>query len=332
MSSKRVALIGAGRMGKCHAPNIAAHPALSFAYVVEPDATSAGQISQAFGATSVSFEHVLADPDVAGVFICTSTDQHLPQTLAALNAGKAVFCEKPIGLDLASVEQSRPPASSPPFLLAFNRRFDPHIRKLAETVQTGSIGQVESVRIVNHDPDCPPAHFIRDSGGIFLDFTIHDLDLAIWIMDDPISEVFATGSCLIDPAIADHGDFDTSRVILKTRRGKLCCISNTRRSGCGYDQRIEVFGSSGRAATDNLSPQALRTWGRAGEARPAIYRDFITRYAGSYRAETDHFANIMLGLENPLVSYDDGVDALRVALACKESALSGKPIKLQNTK
>ncbi|MEQ9527568.1 MAG: Gfo/Idh/MocA family oxidoreductase [Parvibaculaceae bacterium] len=328
----KVALIGAGRMGQCHAAHLAAHPSLDLAYIVERDTAAANAIVQAYGAATVSFAEMLADPTVEGVVICSSTDQHLSQTTEALSVGKAVFCEKPIGLELAEVIAATPDEGAPPFLLGLNRRFDPNIRQLANRLHSGEIGKVESLRIVNHDPASPKASFVSRSGGIFKDFTLHDLDLATWLLGEPIVEVFAAGSRLIDSTYADYDDFDTVRTILKTQSGALCCISNTRRSGCGYDQRLEAFGSHGRLSTDNLHTSNIGIRQSDGDHRLPIFPDFMSRYEESYRAESDHFAKILSGEEAPKVTYQDGIHALRLAEACVQSARTNQQIKISQDK
>lgn len=323
-----IALVGAGRMGQCHAHHLASNPDIDFKYIVETNPDAARRMVAAYGATWESYDEVLKDADVKGLVICSDTRQHLPQSMQALSAGKSVFCEKPIGLNLADVRAARPGRNRPPFLLGLNRRFDPHIRNLVRRVHAGEIGKIESIRIVNHDPSSPPASFVSNSGGIFRDFTLHDLDLCRWILDEPIVEVYAAGSCLIDEAYADAGDFDTARTLMKSRSGALCAISNTRRSGCGYDQRLEVFGQRGRLAVDNLHESTLSKAGMSGSGRDRIHPQFMSRYEASYREETAHFADILAGKAHPLVTYDDGISALYLAEACMQSAQTSQPINL----
>ena len=255
----RIAQIGAGRMGSVHLRNAATQPGLDLAFLVDPR-PDVEALAASVGASAASLEAVLADASVTGVIVASSTDAHLDHVLACLAAGKAVFCEKPLDLDAARLKAHATQLAEPaaPLFVAFNRRFDPHFRALKGRIDGGGIGELESLQIVNHDPAAPPAHFIPTSGGLFKDFTIHDFDMAAWLMPDPVVEVFAWASCLVDPAIAEAGDVDTARVLLRDARGRLCGISNTRRSGCGYDQRIEAFGSLAMARAGD--PKASIRW------------------------------------------------------------------------
>jgi myo-inositol 2-dehydrogenase / D-chiro-inositol 1-dehydrogenase len=325
----RIAQIGAGRMGSVHLRNAAAHPALDLAFVVDPRPDLAAVASTA-GARPARLEDVLADPSIAGVIIASSTDAHLDHVLAALEAGKAVFCEKPLDLDgrrLKAFENVLARPASPLFV-AFNRRFDPHFRALKARLDAGEIGDLETLQIVNHDPAAPPAHFIPTSGGLFKDFTIHDFDMAGWLMPDAPVEVFAWASCLVDPAIAEAGDVDTARVLLRDARGRLCVISNTRRSGCGYDQRIEAFGSGGMATAGDLVEDTVQVWREDGAAGAPLHPGFMSRYAEAYRAELDHFADVLAGRATPQTGYDASVRALELAEAAALSAKSGAPVRL----
>ena len=188
-----VVLIGAGRMGQVHGPNAAHHPGLHLKYVVDPR-PAAVDFAAAFGAELVSLEHALADPSVGGVLICSTTDQHLGHALAAVGAGKAVFCEKPIDLDLEKVRAAQERFADARFLLGFNRRFDPQFVRLKQQLDTGAVGKLETLHLVNHDPAAPPPGFIPTSGGLFKDFTIHDLDMARWLLGEEPVEVYASAN------------------------------------------------------------------------------------------------------------------------------------------
>lgn len=328
MSVFKIALIGAGRMGQCHAANIAGHSKLSLHYVVDPYEKSLRLMKEQYGCESATLEEALSDPEIDGLVICSATHQHTVHIQSALKADKAAFCEKPIGLDIKTTIAARPDKLSPPFLLGFNRRFDPHTCALRRSLKSQQIGKIESMRIVNHDPSPPSHDFIPTSGGMFLDFTIHDLDTAAWLLDEPVTEVFAAGSCLIDPIIGEMGDIDTARVILKTKSGKLCSISNSRRSGCGYDQRIEIFGSKGRLAVGNISPTTLNILTEKCASSDAILPNFMMRYAESYAAEMDHFARILMGQTQPDIGYEDGIRAQHLAVACQKSLNNNETVKI----
>lgn len=323
-----VALIGAGRMGQVHGPNAATHPGLRLRYVVDPRPQAAAEMATRWGAQVVALETALADPAIGGVLICSSTDQHLGHALAAVRAGKAVFCEKPIDLDLDKVRQAQPEFEGARFLLGFNRRFDPHFQALKRRLDAGEAGRLEALQLINHDPAAPPPGFIPTSGGLFKDFTIHDLDLARWLLGEEPSEVFASASCLVDAEIGRLGDVDTARTLLKTPSGRLCVISNTRRSGYGYDQRIEAFGSAGMISAGNTQANTVVSLTVDGVTGAAIHPNFAERYRDGYRAQLDHFAQVLHGRCAPLVGYADGVAALVLAEACQQSVRSGAPVFL----
>ena len=329
MSQKhQVALIGAGRMGQIHGPNAARHPELALRYVIDTDASLAGELAAQTGAQTATLADAIGDAAIEGVVIASSTDMHLEHSVACIKAGKAVLCEKPIDLDLDKARAAAPLFEDAPFVLGFNRRFDPHVMALKARIASGVIGVLETLTLINHDPAAPPPAFIPRSGGLFKDFTIHDLDLAHSLLGEPPSEIFATASCLVDPEIGGLGDVDTARVVLRTESGKLCVISNTRRSGYGYDQRIEAYGSRGMAATGNERLDAVEIWSEAGALAAPIRPDFLNRYAASYAREMDHFADVVTGRAKSAVGYADGLDALAWAEACAESARTNAVVKL----
>ncbi|MBL8525001.1 MAG: inositol 2-dehydrogenase [Betaproteobacteria bacterium] len=325
-----VAIMGVGRMGSIHARNIATNPRLRLKYVVDQNGDAARQLAHELAAVPATMAQVLGDSDIKGVFVTSSTSTHLDLTLACLRAGKAVFCEKPLDLDLAKIQVSATElsAATSSLFVAFNRRFDPHFQKLKARIAAGDIGTLESLHIVNHDP-APAAHaFIPTSGGLFKDFTIHDFDMARWLLDEKITQVFAWASCLIDPVVAELGDFDTAKLVLRCESGKLCMISNNRRSGYGYDQRIEAFGSKGAARVDNVFKSAVSVWGKDGMLADQFPFAFMHRYADAYRAEVDHFADVLTGVTLPATGYQASVDSLILAEAAATSAKTGAPVNL----
>jgi myo-inositol 2-dehydrogenase/D-chiro-inositol 1-dehydrogenase len=320
-----VALIGGGRIGKIHAGNAAAHPALSLKYVIDPVGDAAATLAARYAATATTLESALADPSVAGVIVASPTDQHLAQCLQAAAAGKAIFCEKPVDL---SVERARSAAgvlAQARLFLGFNRRFDPSFCALHRKLQTGAIGSLETLHIISHDPAPPPVSYIKVSGGLFKDMTIHDFDVARWLLAEPVVEVYAMAACLVDPAIGAADDIDTAKVLLRTASGRIALISNTRRSGYGYDQRIEAFGSGGAVRVDNLTATTVAVWGEQGDTRAPFQNFFLERYAEAYRLEMDHFAAVLRG-EQPAVGFADGVRALELAEAAGRSHATGRPV------
>jgi len=328
VSPIEVALIGAGRMGQVHGPNAARTPGLRLKYVVDARPEAAAALAAQTGAEAAPLDRVLADPGIGAVLVCSSTDQHLAHALAAVEAGKAVFCEKPIDLDLDKVRQAQPRFAGARFVLGFNRRYDPHFLALKHRLDAGAIGRLETLHLINHDPAAPPPGFIPTSGGLFKDFTIHDLDLARWLLEEEPTEVYTTASCLVDPEIGRLGDVDTARTVLKTASGRLCVISNTRRSGYGYDQRVEAYGSAGMLCAGNVAGDTVRCLTEAGETAAPIAYAFPQRYADSYRAQIAHFAEVARGLAPARTGYADGVAALALAEACQASARSGRVVHL----
>lgn len=324
----KIALLGAGRIGRIHAANAMAHPDLTLSHVVDPLSDSANALAAQAGAQAVSLETVLADPSVAGVIVASSTDTHLDYSLQAHAAGKAIFCEKPIDMDLSRARGAAKALKDARLFLGFNRRFDPNFRALKARLDDRSVGRLESLQITSNDPAPPPVAYVKVSGGLFKDMAIHDLDMARWLLGEEPVEVFAWGSCLVDPAIGEAGDIDTARTILKTASGKLCVIGNSRRSGFGYDQRIEAYGSAGMIRADNVLESTVQMWTEGGAQADRFQNFFLDRYKDAYVAEMAHFADVVSGKAKPSVSYADGVAALALAEAAAESVKTGRPVKV----
>jgi len=321
----KVVLIGAGRIGRIHAGNAARHPRLELAGIVDPVADAASALAAEWGTRTTSVEAALADPAVAGVIIASSTDTHLDYSLRAAAAGKAIFCEKPIDQDLARARGAAGALSGARLLLAFNRRFDPNFRALKARLSSGAVGTLESLQITSNDPSPPPPAYVAVSGGLYKDMAIHDFDMARWLLGEEPVEVYAAGSCLVDPEIGRLGDIDTARTVLKTASGRLCVIANSRRSGFGYDQRIEAYASAGMVRADNVLESTLQVWSEGGAASDRFQNFFLARYAEAYRAEMDHFADMLDGAP-AAIGYADGVAALALAEAAARSLASGQPV------
>ena len=322
-----VALIGAGRMGTTHGANAARHPGLRLKYVVDPR-PDASAIAAGWGATVATLDQALADPAIGGVLICSSTDQHLAHALAAVAAGKSVFCEKPIDLDLAKARAAAPHFANARFVLGFNRRFDPNFAAARTVIEAGEIGNVEMVTITSRDPGAPPVDYIKRSGGIFRDMTIHDLDMARFLLGEEVSEVTATAAVLVDPAIGKAGDFDSVQVMLKTASGKQAMISNSRRATYGYDQRIEVHGAKGMVSAENQRPVSIEVANAQGYTRPPLHDFFMTRYTEAYAAEIASFIAALSGKGRAEPSGEDGLIALALADAALKSVAEGRMVKL----
>ncbi len=321
-----VAIFGAGRIGQIHARNAAAQPELTLKYIVDPNRSAADALARQTAAEVVDMDAVLGDGSISGVIIASATHAHLDQALLAAAAGKAIFCEKPLDLDLARARDAAPKLSAARLLVGFNRRFDPHFAALKAKMESQAIGRLESLNIVSHDPAPPPVSYIRTSGGLFKDMAIHDFDMARWLLNEEPTEVFASASCLVDPAIGAAGDVDTARILLRTAGGRLCVISNTRRSGYGYDQRIEAYGSAGSARADNVLMSTVSTATERGWASDALQNFFLERYAEAYRREMQHFVDILRDARMPMAGYRDGIAALVLAEAAALSVQRNAPI------
>jgi myo-inositol 2-dehydrogenase/D-chiro-inositol 1-dehydrogenase len=324
----KIALLGAGRIGKIHAANAVAHPGLTLSHIVDPQAANAKALAAETGAVVASLETVLADAEVVGVIVASSTDAHLDHCLAAAAAGKAIFCEKPLDMDLARARAAGDRLKDARLFLGFNRRFDPSFQALRARLAEGAVGALETLQITSNDPAPPPVSYVKVSGGLFRDMAIHDFDMARWLLSEEPSEVFAWGSCLVDPAIGEAGDIDTARTMLRTPSGKLCVIANSRRSGFGYDQRIEAYGAAGMVRADNVIESTVQVWTEGGAAADRFRNFFLDRYAAAYRAEMAHFADILAGKATPAIGYADGVAALALAEAAGQSLKTGRPVSL----
>jgi myo-inositol 2-dehydrogenase/D-chiro-inositol 1-dehydrogenase len=323
----KVILIGAGRIGHIHARNAALHPRIELAGVVDAVEASAQALAAAWNTRVTTLDAALADASIRGVIIASSTDTHLDYSLRAAAAGLAIFCEKPIDQDLGRARGAASALGGANMLLAFNRRFDPNFQALKARLDSGAIGSIESLQITSNDPSPPPPSYVAISGGLFKDMAIHDFDMARWLLGEEPVQVYAAGSCLVDPEIGKLGDVDTARTVLKTASGKLCVISNSRRSGFGYDQRIEAFASGGMVRADNVLESTTEIWSEAGMASDRLQNFFLDRYAEAYRREMDHFADMLDG-QRAAVGYADGVAALALAEAATESMKSGAPVRL----
>ena len=323
----KVAIIGAGRIGRIHARNAALNSRIELAGVVDPMAESAASLAAEWGSKVMSLDEAMDDASIAGVIIASSTDTHLDYSVRAAKAGKAIFCEKPIDQDLERAKSAADDLGKARILLAFNRRFDPNFQALKARLDSGVMGSLESVQITSNDPSPPPPSYVAVSGGLFKDMAIHDFDMARWLLGEEVTEVYAAGSCLVDPEIGKLGDVDTARTVLKTASGKLCVISNSRRSGFGYDQRIEAYASKGMVKADNVLESTVQVWGEAGAAADRFQNFFLDRYAEAYRREMEHFADMLDG-GAASVGYADGVADLALAEAAAQSVKTGSVVRL----
>ena len=326
----RFALLGAGRIGKVHAKAIAANPDATLVAVADAFPEAANAIAQSYGCEVRTIDAIAAAQDVDAVVICTPTTTHADLIEQFARAGKAIFCEKPIDLDVGRVRDCLKVVAETKakLMVGFNRRFDPHFAAVRAAIDAGKIGAVEQVVITSRDPGAPPAAYIKQSGGIFRDMTIHDFDMARFLLGEDVETVMATASGLVDPEIGKLGDSDSVSLILTTKSGKQCLISNSRRATYGYDQRIEVHGSKGVVSAENQRPISIEIANGDGYTRPPLHDFFMTRYTEAYAAEIAAFvASISTGAA---VAPDgkDGLVALILAEAALKSVAEGRAVKV----
>jgi len=327
----RLGLLGAGRIGQTHARSIAAAEGARLVAVADPVEAAAAAVVRMTGAQAVSAEELLHDPAVEGVLIATPTDVHADLIKRAADAGKAIFCEKPLDLDLSRAQQGVTAAArrGVPLMVGFNRRFDPSFRRLREEIDGGRIGDVELVQITSRDPAPPPLAYIQHSGGLFRDMMIHDLDMARFLVGEPIVEISATGSALVDETIGTAGDVDTAVAVLRSSGGRLCVISNSRRAVYGYDQRIEIHGSAGMLSAGNPVATTVTRADGAGFATDPLNDFFMDRYADAYRLEMAAFCAVVRGGNVPYPDGRDGLAALAIADAASESLATGRTVAVE---
>jgi myo-inositol 2-dehydrogenase/D-chiro-inositol 1-dehydrogenase len=328
----RVGVIGVGRIGRLHAELLARQvPGASVSLVHDAREDTAREVANELGvATAAGADELLAADDVDAVAICTSTDTHADLIGAAARAGKAIFCEKPISLDLAEVDRALAAVDEAgvPFQIGFNRRFDPAHAAVAAAVADGTVGEPHLVRISSRDPAPPPMSYVRTSGGIFLDMTIHDFDMARFVTGSEVVEVFARGAVRVDPGFAEAGDVDTAVVMLTHANGCLTTIDNSRQAVYGYDQRVEVFGSAGMAASENpLADTALVRTGAGTNAATLPYF-YLERYVPSYLREWEAFVAAVSAGRTPPVTGADARAPLVLGLAAARSLREGRPVRV----
>lgn len=328
----RLGLLGAGRIGHTHARSIAGVEDAQLVAVADPDEAAAASVVRMTGARAASAEEVLRDPAVEGVLIATPTHLHAVQVERAAESGKAIFCEKPIDLDLSRAQRGVAAAArcGVPLMVGFNRRFDPSFRRLRDEIDRGRIGTVELVQITSRDPAPPPMEYLQRSGGLFRDMMIHDFDMARFLVGEPVIEVMAAGSALMDGAAAAAGDVDTAAVVLRSASGRLCLISNSRRATYGYDQRIEVHGSQGMVSAGNPAATTVTRADRSGFAADPLDASFTDRYAAAYRQEIATFCAVVRGGSPAYPDGADGLAALALAEAASESLAAGRAVRVQD--
>ncbi len=326
----RFALLGAGRIGKVHAKAVTANPAAKLVAVADAMAKAAQDLAAQYGCEVRTIDQIAAASDIDAVVICTPTDTHADLIEKFSKAGKAIFCEKPIDLSVRRVEECLRvvDANRTTLMVGFNRRFDPHFMAVRAAIDAGEIGEVEMVTIVSRDPGAPPVDYVKRSGGIFRDMTIHDFDMARFLLGEEIATVSAQASVLVDKAIGAAGDYDSVSVMLSTPSGKHATVSNSRRATYGYDQRIEAHGSKGAVAAENQRAVSIEVANAKGYTRPPLYDFFMTRYTEAYANEIAAFIDAIGGKAKASPSGADGLAALVLADAAVKSVKEGRAVNV----
>ena len=330
----RIGVIGAGRIGKLHANNLATRvPGAELAAISDVYEPAAKELAEKLGVPAYysDYHKILEDPTIDAVFICSSTDTHSPISMEAAKAGKHIFCEKPIDHDIDKIRPvlEEVKKAGVKYQVGFNRRFDRNFKHVHDVVQAGGIGDVHIVKVTSRDPEAPPLSYVKVSGGIFVDMTIHDFDMVRYLSGSEVEEVSAFGTCLVNPEIGQAGDVDTCIITLKFANGALGVIDNSRQAVYGYDQRIEVFGSKGCITAENETPNntTLYTADAVTKEKPLWF--FLERYNDAFIAEECDFVDSCLNDKDTVVGAFDGLQPVLIAIAAKESCeKGGVPVKV----
>jgi myo-inositol 2-dehydrogenase / D-chiro-inositol 1-dehydrogenase len=329
-----IGIIGAGRIGKLHAENLVHHPNVNLKIVSDIQSETLFDWAASIGVPKITsdYKEVLEDAEIDAVFICSPTNTHTSIIREAAKAKKHIFCEKPISFDIEDSEKALKVVHEEGVSLqiGFNRRFDHNFKKAFELVQDCSIGTPHIVKITSRDPSPPSEQYIKSSGGMFMDMSIHDFDMARYVCGSEVTEVFVHGVSLIDPVFSENGDIDTAIISLKFANGAIGVIDNSRKAVYGYDQRLEVFGSKGSVTVNNDHPTTVEVSTETG-----VYRDkpkyfFLERYKDSYIDEINSFIQSICH-ERPIIcDGNDGLQAERIARAARESFVTGHAVKLES--
>ncbi|MDB5930201.1 MAG: inositol 2-dehydrogenase [Polaromonas sp.] len=328
---KKVAVFGAGRIGRIHAGNLAALPGIELVAISDPLEGAASALAQIHGARVESVEGILANREIDAVIIGSPTSTHSDLITRAAQAGKHIFCEKPVDLSAGQARLCADAVAKAGVacMIGFQRRFDPTFNEAKTRLDRGDIGNPEMLVITSRDPGAPPVEYLLQSGGIFRDMLIHDFDVFRWMLcagGDEAAWLSATGSCLSDPAIGQAGDLDCTAVTIKTRQGRLCLINTARRAAYGYDQRFEVLGSKGLLQCGNHKPSEVVQLDAHGTRQDNPEAFFLERYADAYRLELTHFFAQLQNGGKFRTSIEDGVKAQVLADAAAQSAANGQPV------
>ncbi len=329
-----VGIIGAGRIGKVHCESIQRYvKGANVKSIADPFMNAeTEEWAKSMGVTEIykDYKEILADDEIGAVLICSSTDTHSPISLEAIAAGKHVFCEKPIDHDVNKILEVKDALekSNVKYQVGFNRRFDHNFKAARAAVEAGKIGDMNVLKVCSRDPGAPPVSYIKVSGGIFLDMTIHDFDMVRFMSGAEVEEVFAYGAVLVDPAIGEAGDIDTAVISMKLTNGAIAVIDNCRRASYGYDQRVEAFGSLGQVAIKNDTESSAVVSNADGvhAEKPLLF--FLERYMQAYVEEVSEFIDCIENDKEVSVGIDCGLQPVLIGLAAKKSLDTGMPVKV----
>lgn len=330
----KIGIIGAGRIGKVHTESIMRYVAgATVKSVADPymtEETASWAKSMGVEKAGKDYREILADPEIDAVLICSSTDTHSPISLEAIAAGKHIFCEKPVDHDLGKIKavMEALEGSDLKYQVGFNRRFDHNFAAAREAVASGKIGDLAVLKITSRDPGAPPVSYIKVSGGIFLDMTIHDFDMVRFVSGDEVEEVYAAGGVTVDPAIGEAGDIDTAVITLRLRSGAIAVIDNCRRASYGYDQRLEAFGSKGQVAIANDTQSSAVVSDANGVTAEKPLHFFLERYMQAYASEVAAFVDAVANDKPVPVGIEAGLQSVLIGIAAKRSLELNRPVRL----
>ena len=331
----KIGIIGAGRIGKVHLESISYHvknatvTAMADPFMNE----ETEKLIRSYGVSKVTkdYKDILNDKDIDAVLVCSSTDTHAAISIEAINAVKHVFCEKQVDHSIEKIQAVADALKEHPdikFQVGFNRRFDHNFAAIRKAYDDGKIGEAHILKITSRDPEPPNPAYIKVSGGIFLDMTIHDFDMACFLTDSDVEELYVNSAVLVDPAIGEQGDVDTAIITMKMANGALAVIDNSRKAAYGYDQRAELFGSKGMVATSNdtvSSAVISNADGVTGE-KPLFF--FLERYMGSFSEEMRQFTEAVINDTEVPVGIHAGLQSVKIGLAARKSVEEHRPVKI----
>lgn len=332
MTKIKAGIIGAGRIGKIHAENISHFiSGVEIKTIADMFPERIAGWASGLGIRNITgdYTEILSDPEINAVIICSSTDTHSRFTIEAAKAGKHIFCEKPVDYDLDRIKGALEVVGKAgvKFQVGFNRRFDHNFKKVHDLVHEGRVGEPHIIKITSRDPEPPPLEYVKVSGGMFLDMTIHDFDMARYLSGSEVTEVYTSAAVLVDPGIGEAGDVDTAVITLRFANGAIGVIDNSRKAAYGYDQRVEVFGSKGCLGVSNDTPSSavLSTAEGVYSEKPKYF--FLERYKESFITEMKEFFNSIISGEEPAVGGIDGLKPVIIGIAAKKSLIEGRPVK-----